>query len=147
MKAGRIFSGASIACTWIVVLGLLDDRYGLAGPAEAGRPDHRGSRVDNQRSRNPPHRTLRHGNRVGSGRSPSPCFGLPLTDALNLLDGMDGMATVVGLILSLAYALAILTGHAAVALAAVVFAGALCGIPRLSISRPRRSISATLAAC
>ena len=49
-------------------------------------------------------------------------------NALNLLDGMDGMATVVGIILSLAIcALAVITHHAAVAIAALIFAGSLLG--------------------
>ena len=56
-------------------------------------------------------------------------------NALNLLDGMDGMATVIGLILSLAIcALAVLTGHAAVAVAALVFAGALLGFLPFNLS-------------
>ncbi|MGD9646810.1 MAG: MraY family glycosyltransferase [Pirellulales bacterium] len=63
-------------------------------------------------------------------------LGIPLTvcwlvgciNALNLLDGMDGLASVVGL--STAGMMAILasnTGHPHVALIAIVLAGALCG--------------------
>jgi UDP-GlcNAc:undecaprenyl-phosphate GlcNAc-1-phosphate transferase len=49
-------------------------------------------------------------------------------NAVNLLDGMDGFATVLGIILSAATALiAALSGHAGVAILAVVFAGSLAG--------------------
>lgn len=50
------------------------------------------------------------------------------TNAVNLLDGIDGLATTLGILLSLALAiLAALTGHLAVAAVAMVFAGSLLG--------------------
>ena len=56
-------------------------------------------------------------------------------NAVNLLDGMDGMATVLGLVLSLSIcALALMTGHAAVAITALVFAGALLGFLPFNLS-------------
>ncbi len=128
--------GASIACTWIVALGLLDDRFGLRGRQKlAGQVVAAavliasgvlirniglfGMEID-----------------LGILAVPVTIFWLSgAINALNLLDGMDGMATVIGLILSLAIcALAHLTGHAAVAMAALVFGGALLGFLPFNLS-------------
>lgn len=55
------------------------------------------------------------------------------TNAVNLLDGIDGLATTLGIILSLAIAtMAAMTGHPAVAFVALVFAGSLVGFLRFN---------------
>jgi UDP-GlcNAc:undecaprenyl-phosphate GlcNAc-1-phosphate transferase len=49
-------------------------------------------------------------------------------NALNLLDGIDGLATILGIILCATIAaLALMTGHPAVAMVALVFSGSLLG--------------------
>ncbi len=128
--------GASIACAWIVALGLLDDRFGLRGRQKlvgqiiaAGVLIASGVLIQ---------RIGLFGIEIDLGLLAVPVTVLWLTgavNALNLLDGMDGMATVIGLILSLAIcALALLTGHAAVSMAALVFAGALLGFLPFNLS-------------
>lgn len=66
-------------------------------------------------------------------------FAIPFTmfwllgaiNALNLIDGSDGVATTVGIVLSMALvALAMLTGHVADAIVAAALLGALCGFLR-----------------
>ena len=128
--------GAAIACAWIVGLGLLDDRFGLRGRQKlAGQVVAAGILIASGV-------LIRSigifGMEIDLGLLAIPVTLLWLTgaiNALNLLDGMDGMATVVGLILSLAIcALALLTHHAAVAVAALVFAGALLGFLPFNLS-------------
>jgi UDP-GlcNAc:undecaprenyl-phosphate/decaprenyl-phosphate GlcNAc-1-phosphate transferase len=131
--------GASIACTWIVVLGLLDDRFGLRGRQKlAGQVLAAGILIA---SGVLIRRIGLFGSEIDLGLLAIPVTVLWLTgaiNALNLLDGMDGMATVIGLILSVAIsALAMLTGHAAVAVVALVFAGALLGFLPFNLSPAR----------
>ena len=129
-------AGSALACAWIVVLGLLDDRYGLRGRQKlAGQVLAaamlmacgvliRGVGI--------------FGMEIDLGLLTIPVTLIWLTGAINsvnLLDGMDGMATVIGIILSLAIcALAMLTHHAAVAVTALVFAGALLGFLPFNLS-------------
>jgi UDP-GlcNAc:undecaprenyl-phosphate GlcNAc-1-phosphate transferase len=121
--------GAFIACAWIVALGLIDDRFGtrgrqkLAGQVVAAvvliacgvlirKVSLFGLVID-----------------LGPLAIPLTLFWLlGAMNSLNLLDGMDGMATVLGIILSLAIcALAAISHHAGVAIAALIFAGGLLG--------------------
>ena len=68
-------------------------------------------------------------------------------NALNLLDGIDGLATILGSILCVTIAaLALMTGHPAVAMVALVFSGSLLGFCGTIFLRPG-SFSATAAAC
>jgi len=129
-------SGAGLACAWIVVLGLLDDRYGLRGRQKlAGQIVAAAVLIYSG--------VLIRGIGLFGIEIELHLLAIPVTvlwltgaiNALNLLDGMDGMATVIGLILSLAIcALALLTHHAAVAIAALVFAGALLGFLPFNLS-------------
>ncbi len=128
--------GSALACGWIVVLGLLDDRFGLRGRQKlAGQVLAaailmacgvliRGVGI--------------FGMEIDLGLLTVPVTLIWLTGAINsvnLLDGMDGMATVIGIILSLAIcALAMLTQHMAVAVTALVFAGALLGFLPFNLS-------------
>ncbi len=128
--------GAGIACGWIVALGLLDDRFGLRGRQKlAGQIVAAAVLIASGM-------VIRKiglfGIEVDLGLLAIPVTVLWLTgaiNALNLLDGMDGMATVIGLVLSLAIcALALITSHAAVAVAALVFSGALLGFLPFNLS-------------
>ena len=95
--------GASIACSWIVALGLLDDRFGLRGRQKlAGQIV---AALVLIASGVLIRRIGLFGMEIDLGLLAIPVTVLWLTgaiNALNLLDGMDGMATVIGLILSLA---------------------------------------------
>lgn len=54
-------------------------------------------------------------------------------NSINLLDGIDGLATTLGILLTLTLAaLAFMTGHASVAIVALVFAGSLVGFLRFN---------------
>lgn len=54
-------------------------------------------------------------------------------NAVNLLDGIDGLATTLGIVLSLTLAvMAVMTNHPAVAVIALVFAGSLIGFLRFN---------------
>jgi UDP-GlcNAc:undecaprenyl-phosphate GlcNAc-1-phosphate transferase len=129
---------AGLSCAWIVVLGLLDDRFGLrgrqklagqilaaAGLVASGMVVQKIGLFSMDRD-------------LDLGLLAYPISMLWLVgaiNALNLLDGMDGMATVIGIILSLAIcALALMTGHTAVAVAALIFAGALLGFLPFNLS-------------
>lgn len=54
-------------------------------------------------------------------------------NSVNLLDGIDGLASILGIILVATFAgLALMTGRAEVAMVALAFAGALCGFLRFN---------------
>jgi len=122
------------AATLIVALGLLDDYVGLRGRykllgqlAVAGILIANGPMIE---------RLGLFGMVIDLGP-----FGIPFTlfwlvgaiNALNLLDGIDGLATTLGIIISLTIAaMAVLGGHPLVAFVAVVFAGSLLGFLRFN---------------
>ncbi len=128
--------GALLACGWIVALGLMDDRFSLRGRQKlAGQVVAAAILIASGVVIN---RISLFGVEVDLGLLAIPVTVLWLTgaiNALNLLDGMDGMATVIGLILSLAIcALAVTTNHMAVAVTALVFSGALLGFLPFNLS-------------
>ncbi len=132
-------AGSTLACTWIVVLGLLDDRFGLRGRQKLAGQLLAAAVLMTCGL------LIRSigifGMEIDLGLLAVPVTLIWLTGAINsvnLLDGMDGMATVIGIILSLAIcALALITHHAAVAVTALVFAGALVGFLPFNLSPAR----------
>jgi UDP-GlcNAc:undecaprenyl-phosphate/decaprenyl-phosphate GlcNAc-1-phosphate transferase len=121
--------GSAIACSGIVVLGLLDDRFSLRGRQKlAGQTIAAGVLLASGVVIN---KVGLFGCEIDLGLLAWPLTLLWLIgaiNAVNLLDGMDGMATVIGIVLSAAICiLAVMTHHAAVAVTALVFAGALSG--------------------
>lgn len=121
--------GSFVACTWIVLLGVLDDRFCLRGRQKlvgqviaASILVASGVLIQ---------RIALFGAVINLGPLAVPVSLFWLVGAmnsLNLLDGMDGLATVLGIILSLTItALALITGHAAIAIAALIFTGSLLG--------------------
>lgn len=120
------FFGAGL---WIVVLGCIDDRYQLRGRHKLlGQLVAAGILISSG--------LAIHSVGVFGHTVPLGMFAIPLSalwfvgtiNAVNLLDGVDGMATTIGVILCLSLAvLAALTGHYGVAFVALVFAGALLG--------------------
>jgi UDP-GlcNAc:undecaprenyl-phosphate GlcNAc-1-phosphate transferase len=122
-------AGSVAACGWIVLLGLIDDRFSLRGRQKLAGQVVAGALLMACGV------LIRRISVFGFVMDLGP-LAIPLTlfwligamNSLNLLDGMDGMATVLGIILSLAIcALAVITQHAAVAIAALIFAGSLLG--------------------
>jgi UDP-GlcNAc:undecaprenyl-phosphate/decaprenyl-phosphate GlcNAc-1-phosphate transferase len=121
--------GSFLACAWIVVLGLIDDRVGIRGRQKLLGQIVAASILMSCGV------LIRKIGLFGWEADLGP-LAIPVTlfwlvgamNAVNLLDGMDGLATVLGIILSISICvLAAMTHHAAVAIAAVVFAGSLLG--------------------
>lgn len=127
-------AGLLLACGWIVILGLIDDRFGMKGRYKllgqivaaliviaSGLEIHAFSLF---------------GHKITLG-----WFSIPFTlfwlvgaiNSLNLLDGIDGLATTIGIILCSAITImALWFGQPAVAIVAAVFAGALLGFLRFN---------------
>lgn len=68
-------------------------------------------------------------------------FIVALINAYNLIDGIDGLASFVGIVISLSYALIFYgTGHSYYMMVSVGLAGVLCGFIRYNFSRGRKKI-------
>ncbi|QDT71956.1 WecA-like glycosyltransferase [Lacipirellula limnantheis] len=127
-------SGLLLACGWIVVLGLIDDRYGMKGRYKlVGQTIAAliviASGLEIQAF-------SLFGQKIQLG-----WFSVPFTlfwlvgaiNSLNLLDGIDGLATTIGIILCSAITvMALWFGQPAVAIVSAVFAGALLGFLRFN---------------
>ena len=127
-------SGLLIACAWIVALGLYDDRFGMKGRYKlvgqfvaALIVIASGLQI---------HAFSAFGYSVSLG-----IFSIPFTvfwllgaiNSLNLLDGIDGLATTIGIILCATITLmALMTGQMAVAIVGAVFVGSLIGFLRFN---------------
>ncbi|WP_460168407.1 glycosyltransferase family 4 protein [Thermostilla marina] len=120
------FFGAGL---WIVILGTIDDRFQLRGRYKLLGQVFAGIILVASGA------TIRQVGVFGYD-IPLGVFAVPISilwfvgtiNAVNLLDGIDGMATTIGIILALSLAgLATLTGHYAVAFVSLAFAGALIG--------------------
>ena len=129
-----VLAGLLLAGAWIVILGLIDDRFGMKGRYKllgqilaaliviaSGLEIHAFSLF---------------GQKIQLG-----WFSVPFTlfwlvgaiNSLNLLDGIDGLAATIGIILCSAITvMAVWFGHPAVAVVAAVFAGALLGFLRFN---------------
>ncbi len=127
-------SGLLLACGWIVLLGLYDDRFGMKGRyklvgqivaalivigsgLEIKSFSLFGERID-----------------LGYLSIPFTLFWLVgAINSLNLLDGIDGLATTIGIILCSAITvMALYFEQTAVAVVAAVFAGSLLGFLRFN---------------
>ncbi len=127
-------SGLLLAGAWIVVLGLIDDRFGMRGRYKllgqiiaALIVIFSGLEI---------HAFSLFGQKIQLGY-----FSIPFTlfwlvgaiNSLNLLDGIDGLATTIGIILCSAITLmALWFEQPTVAIVAAVFAGALVGFLRFN---------------
>lgn len=126
--------GFFLAAGSIVILGLVDDRFGLRGRHKllgqvvAASILVAGGLVIR--------RLGLFGWEIELGwlGVPATIFWLVgATNAINLLDGIDGLATMLGILLSLTLAaMAFITFHPAVAVVALVFAGSLVGFLRFN---------------
>ena len=126
--------GLLLAGAWIVGLGLYDDRFGMKGRYKlvgqlvaALIVIASGLQID---------AFSLFGYRLALGS-----FAIPFTvfwllgaiNSLNLLDGIDGLATTIGIILcSTITLMALLSGQAAVAIVGAVFVGSLLGFYRFN---------------
>lgn len=127
-------AGLLLAGLWIVVLGLIDDRYGMRGRYKLlGQTVAAlmviASGLEIQAF------TL-FGQKIVLGP-----FSIPFTlfwllgaiNSLNLLDGIDGLATTIGIILCAAITvMAMWIGQASIAIVAAVFGGAMLGFLRFN---------------
>jgi UDP-GlcNAc:undecaprenyl-phosphate GlcNAc-1-phosphate transferase len=127
-------SGLLLAGGWIVILGLVDDRYGMKGRYKligqiVAALIVIASGLEIQAF-------SLFGQKIQLG-----WFSVPFTlfwlvgaiNSLNLLDGIDGLATTIGIILCSAITvMALWFGQPAVAVVAAVFAGALLGFLRFN---------------
>lgn len=124
--------GFGLGCGAIVLLGLFDDRFKLRGRHKLLGQVAASSML--LMSGLVIHRIVILGYDFDLGllAIPFTLFWLVgATNAVNLLDGIDGLATTLGIVLSGAIAaMAAMTGHAAVALVALVFSGSLVGFLR-----------------
>ena len=127
-------SGLLLAGAWIVLLGLIDDRFGMRGRYKllgqifaALIVIFSGLEI---------HSFSLFGQKIHLGY-----FSIPFTlfwlvgaiNSLNLLDGIDGLATTIGIILCAAITvMAVWFGQPSVAIVAAVFAGALVGFLRFN---------------
>jgi UDP-GlcNAc:undecaprenyl-phosphate GlcNAc-1-phosphate transferase len=119
----------TVACNGIVLLGLIDDRFGIRGRYKLL------GQLLCVLALIPCGLTIERIGLFGCHLDLGP-LALPFTlfwmlgaiNAINLLDGIDGLATTLGVILSLTLAaLAWLAGHHAVGMVALLFASALLG--------------------
>lgn len=126
--------GLLLACAWIVSLGLYDDRFGMKGRYKlvgqfiatliviaSGLQIHAFS-------------VLGHSIQLGAFSVPFTVFWLlGAVNSLNLLDGIDGLATTIGIILCATITLmALMIGQVAVAIVGAVFVGSLIGFLRFN---------------
>lgn len=124
--------GLLIACAWIVSLGIYDDRFGMKGRYKligqffatliviaSGLQIHAFSLFGYHIS-------------LGAFSVPFTVFWLlGAINSLNLLDGIDGLATTIGIILCATITLmALMIGQVAVAIVGAVFVGSLVGFLR-----------------
>ena len=125
----RFIVGLGVSAFVICVVGLLDDRFKLRGRQKlfgqilaAGIMIAFGPAIRNVQV---------FGFTVELGLLAVPftlCWLLAAVNALNLIDGLDGLATSVGVVLSAAISvMAMLTGHPTEAFLAMAMAGALAG--------------------
>ncbi|MGI9428486.1 MAG: MraY family glycosyltransferase, partial [Bythopirellula sp.] len=126
--------GLLLACSWIVTLGLFDDRFGMKGRYKllgqliatliviaSGLQIHALS-------------FLGHSIQLGAFSIPFTVFWLlGAINSLNLLDGIDGLATTIGIILCATITLmALMMGQTAIAIVGAVFVGSLIGFLRFN---------------
>jgi UDP-GlcNAc:undecaprenyl-phosphate GlcNAc-1-phosphate transferase len=126
--------GLLLACAWIVGLGLCDDRFGMKGSYKlvgqlvaALIVIASGLRIDAIT-------LFGHTFELGLFAIPFTAFWLlGAINSLNLLDGIDGLATTIGIILcSTITIMALMIGQTSVAIVGAVFVGSLIGFYRFN---------------
>lgn len=129
-----LLGGLLIACAWIVMLGLYDDRFGMKGRYKlVGQLIATAIVIASG--------LQIHAFVVFEHRIPLGVFSVPFTifwllgaiNSLNLLDGIDGLATTIGIILCATISvIAVIFSQPAVAIVAAVFGGSLIGFLRFN---------------
>ena len=127
-------AGLLAACAWIVLLGLIDDRYGMKGRYKLLGQIIAALIVIASGLEIRAFSLFGHKFELGHFSVLFTMFWLVgAVNSLNLLDGIDGLATTIGIILCAAITvMAMFIGQAAVAIVAAVFAGALIGFLRFN---------------
>lgn len=126
--------GLLLACGFIVILGLIDDRFGMKGRYKLLGQIFAAMIVIASGLEIKSFSIFEHRVELGWLSIPFTLFWLVgAVNSLNLLDGIDGLATTIGIILCVAITImALWFDHAAVAVVAAVFAGALIGFLRFN---------------
>lgn len=127
-------SGLLLAGGWIVILGLVDDRYGMKGRYKLVGQIFAALIVIASGLEIQAFSLFGQKIQLGWLSIPFTLFWLVgAINSLNLLDGIDGLATTIGIILCSAITvMALWFGQPAVAVVAAVFAGALLGFLRFN---------------
>ncbi|MBA4106288.1 MAG: hypothetical protein C0485_11065 [Pirellula sp.] len=127
-------SGLLLAGGWIVILGLIDDRYGMKGRYKLIGQIVAALIVIAAGLKIQAFSLFGQKIELGWLSVPFTLFWLVgAINSLNLLDGIDGLATTIGIILCSAITvMALWFGQPAVAVVAAVFAGALLGFLRFN---------------
>ena len=133
-QEAKFLGGLLLAGAWIVGLGLIDDRFGMPGKYKllgqlvaALIVVASGLKIEN-------FSLFGYDIELGSLSVPFTLFWLlGAINSLNLLDGIDGLATTIGLILcATIMIMALMINQTGVAIVAAVFFGSLCGFFRFN---------------
>lgn len=126
--------GLLVACTWIVSLGLYDDRFGMPGRYKLAGQLVATLIVISSGLQIHTFSVFGHIIVLGAFSVPFTIFWLlGAINSLNLLDGIDGLATTIGIILCATITvMALMIGQSAVAIAGAIFVGSLVGFLRFN---------------
>lgn len=127
-------AGLLVACLWIVVLGLIDDRFGMRGRYKLLGQTVAALIVIASGLEIQAFTLFGHKIELGPFSVPFTLFWLlGAINSLNLLDGIDGLATTIGIILCAAITImAMWIGQESIAIVAAVFGGAMLGFLRFN---------------
>ena len=126
--------GLLIACTWIVCLGLYDDRFGMPGRYKLVGQLIATLIVISSGLQIQTFSVFGHVIVLGGFSIPFTIFWLlGAINSLNLLDGIDGLATTIGIILCAAITvMALMINQSGVAVCGAIFVGSLVGFLRFN---------------
>ena len=126
--------GLLVACTWIVCLGLYDDRFGMPGRYKLVGQLIATLIVISSGLQIQTFSVFGHVIVLGGFSIPFTIFWLlGAINSLNLLDGIDGLATTIGIILCAAITvMALMINQSGVAVCGAIFVGSLVGFLRFN---------------
>lgn len=126
--------GLLVACTWIVCLGLYDDRFGMPGRYKLAGQFIATLIVISSGLQIQTFSVFGHVIPLGGFSIPFTIFWLlGAINSLNLLDGIDGLATTIGIILCAAITvMALMINQSGVAVCGAIFVGSLVGFLRFN---------------
>ena len=133
-QGASYLSGLLLACAWIVAVGLYDDRYGMRGVLKLAGQVIAALIVIKSGLVIEKFAVFGYVIPLGYMAKPFTAFWLVgAMNSLNLLDGIDGLATTIGIILCATISImAVVFDQAAVAVVGAVFTGSLLGFLRFN---------------